>query len=141
VLGVLSGTGFAVAAVSYRAAALSLPEGDFLIRAGFTLAVTVTLQTLIMGAFIGLREPGELGRVLASWRSSIRVGLLGAAASACWFTAMTLVNAGLVRALGQVELLFTFMASIWVFRERVSAREVVGAVLIVLGIWLLLVGS
>ena len=69
-LGVLSGTGFAVAAVSYRAAALSLPEGDYLIRAGYTLAVTVTLQTVIMGAFIGLREPGELARVLASWRSS-----------------------------------------------------------------------
>lgn len=138
VLGVLSGAGFAVAAVSYRAAALSLPEGDFLVRAGYTLAVTVTLQTLIMGAYLAVREPGELRRVMASWRTSVWVGLLGGAASGCWFTAMTLVNAGLVRALGQVELLFTFVAAVWFFRERVTVREVVGAVLIVVGIWLLL---
>ena len=137
-LGVASGAGFAVAAVSYRAAALSLPEGDFLTRSGYTLAVTVTLQTLMMGSYLVLREPGELGRVLRSWRSSIWVGLLGGLASACWFSAMTLVNASLVRALGQVELLFTFAASIWVFREQVRRREIIGAALVILGIWLLL---
>jgi drug/metabolite transporter (DMT)-like permease len=137
-LGVLTGTGFAVAAVSYRAASLALPSGDFLLRAGYTLAVTVSLQTLIMGVYIGLREPGELARVAGSWRTSIWVGLLGGAASACWFTAMTLVNAGLVRALGQVELLFTFAASVWFFRERVTIRQLLGASLIIAGIWLLL---
>ena len=138
VLGVLSGTGFAAASVGYRAAALSLPAGDFLTRAGYTLAVTVTMQTLIMGAYIAWREADELGRVFRSWRTSIWVGLLGAGASACWFSAMTLANAGLVRALGQVELLFTFAASIWFFRERVSAHELTGALLVVLGLWLLL---
>ena len=92
-----------------------------------------------MGVYLGLREPGELIRVARSWRSSIWVGLLGAVASACWFTAMTLVNAGLVRAVGQVELLFTFIAAIWFFKERVTGREVLGAVLIIAGIWLLLI--
>lgn len=138
VLGVASGAGFAVAAVCYRAAALALPAGDFLSRSGCTLAVTVTLQTLLMGVYLMLREPGEFSRVLRSWRTSIWVGLLGGAASACWFSAMTLVNAGLVRALGQVELLFTFVASIWFFGERVTAREVAGAVLVIVGLWLLL---
>jgi drug/metabolite transporter (DMT)-like permease len=137
-LGVISGSGFAVAAVSYRAAALSLPEGDFLTRSGSTLAVTVTLQTLMMGAYLLIREPGEFSRVLRSWRTSIWVGLLGGVASACWFSAMTLVNAGLVRALGQVELLFTFIASIWFFGERVTIKEVIGAVLVIAGLWLLL---
>ena len=81
-LGIISGGGFAVAAVCYRAAALSLPEGDFLTRSGLTLATTVTLQTLMMGAYLMLREPGEFTRVVRSWRSSIWVGLLGGAASA-----------------------------------------------------------
>lgn len=137
-LGIISGGGFAVAAVCYRAAALSLPEGDFLTRSGLTLATTVTLQTLMMGAYLMLREPGEFTRVVRSWRSSIWVGLLGGAASACWFSAMTLVNASLVRALGQVELLFTFAASVWFFGERVTAKEVIGAVLVIAGLWLLL---
>lgn len=137
-LGVLCGTGFAVSAVCYRAAALSLPSGDFLLRAGATLAVTVSLQTLIMGIFLAVREPGELRRVAASWRAAVWVGLVGGVASAGWFTAVTLVSAGLVRALGQVELLFTFAASIWFFGEKVRPREVGGALLIVLGIWVLL---
>ena len=137
-LGVLAGAGFAVSAVCYRAAALSLPDGDFLLRASITLAITVTLQTLLMGAFLRLREAGEFGRVVASWRSGVWVGLTGACASAGWFTAMTLVNAALVRAVGQIELLFSFIISIWFFREQVTRVDVTGAVLVVLGIWLLL---
>jgi drug/metabolite transporter (DMT)-like permease len=137
-LGVLAGAGFAISAVCYRAAALSLPSGDFLLRAGATLAITVSLQSVLMGLFLKVREPGELKRVLVNWRSGIWVGLVGAAASAGWFTAMTLVNAALVRALGQVELLFSFAISIWFFRERVQGAEIAGAVLVVLGIWLLL---
>ena len=137
-LGVLSGAGFAVSAVCYRAASLSLADGDFLIRSGMTLALAVTLQTLMMGSYLLLREPGEFRRVLQSWRTSLWVGLIGAVASACWFSAMTLTSAGLVRALGQIELLFTFAASIWFFGEKVTRREVVGAVLVVLGLWLLL---
>lgn len=137
-LGLGSGAGLAIAAVSYRAAALALDGGDYLIRSGCTLAVTVTLQTLIMGAYLGVTDRAEFARVAASWRSSVWVGLAGASASACWFAAMTLVSAALVRALGQVELLFTFAASIWVLRERVRLREGLGALLVVVGIWLLI---
>jgi len=137
-LGVVAGAGFAVSAVCYRAAALSLPEGDFLLRAGITLAITVTVQSLLMGVFLQLRETDELSRVFVNWRSGIWVGLLGASASAAWFSAMTLVNAALVRAVGQVELLFSFAISIWIFRERVRPVDIAGAALVVFGIWLLL---
>ena len=136
--GVLSGAGFAVSAVCYRAAALALPEGDFLARSGVTLGLAVTMQTLMLGAWLLLREPGEVGRVLTSWRSSILVGMTGASASAAWFAAMTLTNAALVRALGQIELLFTFAASALIFRERVRTRDLIGAAFVVAGIWLLI---
>ncbi len=137
-LGLAAGAGFAIAAVSFRGASLSLPEGHFLVRAGLTLAVSLTLQTLIMGAYLVAREPGELQRVIYAWRTAAWVGLIGMIASAGWFSAMTLKNAALVRALGQVELLFTFATSIWIFKERVRSREVIGVLLIVFGIYLLL---
>lgn len=137
-LGLVAGAGFAVAAVSFRGASLSLPDGDFLVRAALTLAVSVSLQTLIMGVYLIAREPGELTRVAHVWRSAVWVGLIGMVASAGWFSAMTLKNAALVRALGQVELLFTFATSVWFFKEVVRRREVVGVLLIVLGIYLLL---
>ena len=59
-------------------------------------------------------------------------------ASAGWFTAMTIQNAAYVRALGQIELLFTFAASIFLFHERPNRTEVIGIVLVVGGILLLL---
>lgn len=66
------------------------------------------------------------------------VGLAGMACSVCWFTAFTLQNAAYVRALGQVELLFTFLASVFVFRERVTTAEIAGICLIVGAILLIL---
>ncbi|MFU8815057.1 MAG: hypothetical protein ACNA7W_06910 [Pseudomonadales bacterium] len=137
-LGLLAGAGLAVSVVGFRGAALALPEGSALMRAGLVLAVALTLQTLVMGAFLALREPGQLSRVAGAWRGGALVGLCGAAASVGWFTAMTLQTAALVRALGQVELLFALLVSGWVFRERISARELVGVGALVFGIYLLL---
>lgn len=137
-LGLLAGGGLAVAAVGYRGAALSLPEGAATLRAGVTLAVALAVQTVVMGGYLAWREPGELRRVAASWRPGLLVGLCGAAASAGWFTAMTLQTAALVRAVGQVELLFALLTSHMVFGERVTGREVVGITTLVGGIYLLL---
>ena len=135
--GLASGACFAVAFVCYRGAALSLAEGDFLIRASTTLAVAVSAQCVLMAAYLAWREPGELGRVAAAWRPGLGVGLAGAMASIGWFTAATLETAALVRGLGQVELIFAFAASVWLFKERATVREVLGVVLIVLGVWIL----
>ena len=140
-LGMLSGAGFAVAAVCFRGASLSLPHGDFLVRAAVTLAVGLVLQTLIMGGYLLLREPGQVRAVAGSWRVSLWVGLAGMLASAGWFTAMTLETAALVRALAQVELIFTFLTAVIVFKEAIRAREVLGVALIIGGIYLLLLGN
>ena len=57
-----------------------------------------------------------------------------------WFTAMTLINATYVRALGQVELIFTFLTSVFFFKEKITSNELVGTVLIVGGLLVLLLG-
>ena len=48
------------------------------------------------------------------------VGISGGLASIGWFSAFTLQNATYVRALGQVELLFTFAVTLLFFREKIS---------------------
>jgi len=136
--GLLSGAGFAVSAVCFRGASLALDAGTVFERASLTLVATVTLQTLIMGTFLLLREPGELQRVARSWRAAIWIGAIGAVASAGWFTAMTLKNAAVVRSVGQVELLFATLTSVWFFGEHLGAREMLGIVFLVAGILLLL---
>ena len=107
-------------------------------RAGFTLAVTLTLQTLLMGIYLSIREPNQMAKVVRSWPVAVWVGLIGSVSSICWFTAMTLQNAAIVRALGQVELLFTLITSVFFLRERIRMREMVGMFLLVLGILLLI---
>ena len=139
-IGVLSGTFFGVSAVAYRAASLSLGGEGFLMQAAFTLACVVVFQTALMTAWIRLREPGELTRVMRRWRAASLVGVSGMLGSAAWFTAMTLENAAYVRALGQIELVFTFIASYFFFRERSNVLELAGILLIVAGIVILLVG-
>lgn len=137
-IGLGSGALFGVAAVSVRAASLSLGSGDFLIRAAVTLAFVTALQTLVMSLYLAAREPGEIMRVLKAWKITIWVGITGMLGSLGWFAAMTLQNAAYVRALGQIELLFTFAASYLFFKERSSGREVLGIILVMLGIVLLL---
>ena len=139
-VGVLSGTLFGLSAVAYRAASLSLGGEGFLMQAAFTLACVVVFQSAVMAVWIRLREPGELTRVVRGWRIASLVGVSGMLGSAAWFTAMTLENAAYVRAVGQVELVFTFIASYFFFRERSTAPEVAGILLATAGIVILVLG-
>ncbi len=139
-IGLASGALFGVSAVSYRAASLSLDGEGFLMRAAFTLGCVLIGQTLLMMVYMRLREPGEITRVLNSWRVTGLVGLTGMLGSVGWFTAMTIQNAAYVRALGQIELVFTFLTSYFFFHERTNRGEVAGIVLIVGGILILLLG-
>lgn len=133
-IGILSGAAFGISAVSYRAASLSLADGDALIRAATTLAFVSVFQTLVMGAWIVWREPGQVTAVLRAWRIAGWVGLTGMLGSLGWFTAMTLQSAAYVRALGQVELIFTIAASYIIFKERPTKREIFGVLLVACGI-------
>ncbi len=124
--------------VLFRAASLSLGLDSFLPAAAFTLLVVLVLQSLIMGAIIAWREPGQLGAVARHWRPAALVGLSGGLASIGWFSAFTLQNATYVRALGQIELVFTFVATLFFFREKISHAEVVGIGLIIAAILIIL---
>ncbi len=139
-IGLGSGALFGMAAVGFRGASTSLDGGDFFIRAALTLALATTLQTLIMWVWMAWREPGEARKVVTSWKLTGLVGLTGMLGSLGWFTAMTLTNVALVRALGQIELVFTFLASWLIFKERSTKREIIGIVFVIGGILLLLVG-
>ncbi|MDP2120772.1 MAG: DMT family transporter [Hoeflea sp.] len=137
-LGLASGTIFGIAAVAYRAASLSLEGPNFMMQAAVTLLAAIILQTIVMLVWMALRAPEELGRIRAAWKISLLVGLVGATASFGWFMAMTLQTAAAVKALAQVEMIFTFASSVLIFREHVNRLEIFGCILIVAGILVLL---
>ena len=124
--------------VFYRGAALALDNESSIMAAAYTLFISLIMQTLIMGVYLRLREPGQFSRVLINWRWASAVGVAGTLASMGWFTALALQNASYVRALGQIELVFTFAATTLVFRESVSKIEFFGIILVVVAILLIL---
>jgi drug/metabolite transporter (DMT)-like permease len=133
-IGIASGAVFGVSAVAYRSAALSLEGPGPVMQAAVTLACVTSFQTLFMLVWMYWKDKTEIVEVLRSWRSSSLVGLAGVLGSAGWFTAMALQQVAYVRALGQIELVFTFMASYFLFHERVNRLELCGCLLILCGI-------
>jgi len=139
VYGILSGAVFAIAAGTIREASKLLPEGDFLIRGITVLACMNTIQVVLMALYLARRDRPQLGKVWHNWRSSIWVGIFSVLGSAGWALAVTLENAALVRAVGQIELVFTFISSRLVLKERPSLGEWIGSILVVGGVVLILV--
>jgi drug/metabolite transporter (DMT)-like permease len=139
-VGLATGAFLGASVVFFRGAALSLHHPDTTMAAAFALTVALLLQTLLMGVYLAFKEPRTIRDVIVHWPWSLAVGVAGVLASIAWFTAFTLQNAAYVRALGQVELVFTFIASIFFFRESTSRMEVVGILLVVAAILILILG-
>ncbi len=138
--GLTAGFFFALTSVVVKAANQELPGDDPVLRALATLVVTNTLQTIMQGGWLLAREPASVHGVFATWRTSAQVGALSACGSACWFTGFALAPVALVRAVGQVEILFTLLFSRFYLRETPSRAEIAGALAVVLGVVLVLAG-
>jgi drug/metabolite transporter (DMT)-like permease len=98
---------------------------------------TISLQTLVMLGWMLWKDRAELGRIRRAWAPSLFTGFVGATASFGWFMAMTLQQAAIVKALAQIEMIFTLAASVFFFRERIMRIEAAGCALIVAGILVL----
>jgi drug/metabolite transporter (DMT)-like permease len=133
-LGLASGTGFALAAVGFRGATLALSDTSFLMAAAYALVAAQCLQTLLLGAWLVLRDATAIMAILRAWRASLVAGFMGAVASGGWFTAMAIEPAAHVRTLGLIELLFSYAVSRRVFRERLTRRELLGVALLALAL-------
>ena len=137
-IGLGSGLGFAFSSLLLRRASLSVGDSNFLFTAALTLMTAVIIQTTILGVYLLVVERDQFRILVREWRVGAFVGLTSIIGSIGWFTAMTLQNAAYVRALGQIELVFTFAASYLAFRERLSRSEFGGIVLVTIGILILI---
>jgi drug/metabolite transporter (DMT)-like permease len=137
-LGIGAGAMFALSAVGYRGAILSLDTPSYVMAATFTLALGLVLQATLLSLYLAIRDRAVLTNIVRNWRPSLAAGFLGALASQFWFLAFALATAASVRTLALVEVLFAQAISTLFFRQAVTAREIAGIVLVVLGVALLL---
>ena len=141
VMGVASGFFFAVSGVGYRAATLQVDAVDPFLRAVVTLGFVNLMQCLVMLPWLALWEPGQISAVWRVRRVAVWLGLTSMAGSLGWFTAFTQQTAAYVFALGQVELIFSLMASVLFFREKVSLRELAGIATLTVSIMVLVLAG
>jgi len=137
-LGLFSGAMFAISAVGYRGAILSLGLPSFVLAATFTLAVGLILQAGLLTLYLALRDRNVLGAIVRAWRLSLFAGFMGATASQFWFLAFALTSVANVRTLALVEVLFAQAISYFMFKQTATRREAIGMSLIVAGCVLLI---
>ncbi len=139
--GLAAGAMFGLSAVGFRGAILSLGLPSYLMAATFTLVIGLLLQSVLLTAYLWLRDPAVLSSIMRSWRPSLFAGFMGALASQFWFLAFALATAASVRTLALVEVLFAQAISRFVFKQPTTRREAAGIVLIVIGCGLLIWAS
>jgi drug/metabolite transporter (DMT)-like permease len=138
VLGLVSATAFALSAIGFRGAIITLQSVSFVTAATYTLVFGLFVQTLVLTTYLLARAPDVLKAILRLWKPSLLAGFMGAFASQFWFLAFALTAAANVRTLALVEVLFAQTVSHYSFKQPLSARELGGIVLIVIGVALLI---
>ncbi|NEW94346.1 EamA family transporter [Rhodopseudomonas sp. BR0M22] len=136
-LGLSAAAAFALSAVGFRGAIIVVPDVTFVTAATFTLVFALGVQTLVLTIYLLARAPQVLRDILRLWRPSMLAGFVGAAASQFWFLAFALTAAANVRTLALIEVLFAQAVAYYSFKQPVALREVLGIILIVLGVALL----
>jgi drug/metabolite transporter (DMT)-like permease len=137
-LGMFSGAMFALSAVGYRGAILSLGLPSFVLAATFTVTVGLLMQAGVLTLYLAIRDRAVLAAIMRAWRPSLFAGFMGATASEFWFLAFALTSVANVRTLALVEVLFAQAISFFIFKQATTRREALGMSLIVLGVALLI---
>ena len=137
-LGRAAGGCFALSAIGYRGAILSLQDPDYVMAATFTVVVGLAIQTALLTGYLLIRDRAVLAAIFRAWRPSLFAGFMGALASQFWFLGFATATAASVRTLALVEVLFAQAISRFVFKQPTSAREGAGIALIVAGVALLI---
>ena len=132
-LGLASAALFGLSAVGYRGAILALHAPGFVLPATFSLAVGLTLQTLLLLGWLLAFKRDTLAAILQIWRPSLLAGFAGAAGSEMWFLAFALATAASVRTLALVEVLLAQMVSRFIFKQKTTPREGLGIALLLAG--------
>lgn len=109
-------------------------QHHFLWRAGWTVVLATGLQTVCLGIWLAVKEPGVFRQMWPMRGIASFIGLTSALGSIGWYSAFALQNASYVRAVGQIEAVFTMAISWLYFREKVTALELIGIVVTVAGV-------
>ncbi len=135
--GVLTGLILAGSTVGYRMAIINV-EGHILDATIYLSIIAVFIQSIMMGIWLYYYKRNEFRLVFQFWKKSLPAGICGSGATAGWFLAFALATAAEVRAVGQIELIFSIIISIIFFKEKVQRTEIFGICMLIVSILLVI---
>ena len=138
-IGLLTGLFLGLSVVFFRAAALSLEDfSSNFDKAIITLFFGLIIQTFLISIYLLVYERSEFRKFRNNKLESCLAGLTGFLATLSWFFAFTFIQASFVRALGQVEIFFSFVSSKYFFKEKITKIEIIGIIIFVFGVTMML---
>ena len=138
--GVGAGGLFGLSAIAFRGAIGELATGDFILRSLTILVLAMTIQSVLLGLWLALRDRPAFTVSLREWRGSLGAGFTGALSSAFWFAAFALTAAANVRTLGLIELPMVALLSGRLTGKAMARHELAGLAIVMAGVALLLAG-
>ena len=138
-LGVSCGIFLGLSSVLYKVA-LDSVTSDLIYKKVLILSfLALAFQSAIFGIYILVTEGTQNAlKLMLIWKRGLPVGFFACAATFCWFYAFSLVDATLVRAVGQLEIVFSVLISFVFYKERITGFELIGMSLITISILALL---
>lgn len=128
-IGLASGGSFALTSLWVREASIT-SDLPVLFRAAWVLLFVLSIQTVLLLAYIVIKESGTLADLFARPKLLFLTGFAGCAGSLGWFTAMSIQAVPYVKTLGQIEIFFTIFLSIFWLKEPAKIKDISGLILI-----------
>ena len=131
-IGIASGLCFAITSLLVREASLELTMLPHLHRAAWVLFWVISFQCVSMLLYLGIFSRKTLYALWQRLGLTLKVSLCSFLASLGWFSAMSLQSVAIVKTLGQIEILFSLLISMFFFKEKLAQRDHWGLILVVI---------
>ncbi|MBV1914736.1 MAG: DMT family transporter [Pseudomonadales bacterium] len=128
-IGLCCGGSFALTSLWVREASIT-SDLPVLFRAAWVLLFVLLIQTVILVIYIFLKERSTFSDLLHRPKLLFLTGFVGCAGSLGWFTAMSIQAVPYVKTLGQIEIFFSILLSIFWLKEKVNIKDISGLLLI-----------
>lgn len=137
-IGVGSGAFFGLTAIFIRQATLELQNGEYFVRAAYTLAFMLSVQSLITLVIFFYKDISQIKKMVSVKRKVLMLGFANSISSLCWFIAFSLTKAAYVSMMGQAEILFAIFLTHNFFKEKINKLEIMGIMLVLAGVLMLI---
>ncbi|MFB2588690.1 DMT family transporter [Acinetobacter sp. c1-l78] len=129
-LGLASGLCFAFTSLSVREASLLL-DLPSLVAASWVLFAVITVEAVGLTLYLWFKERHVLQLLMRYRNLTIATSVFSFLGSLGWFSAMSLQHVAFVKTVGQIEVFFMILISLFIFKEKLKRNDLIGLLLIV----------